>query len=316
MAFQLKAGESLPRGMRRIARRQMDKALEQFSGAAGGSRDKAVHEVRKCFKRIRAVLRLVRPEIGEAAYRRENYCLRDAGRPLIEVRDAKVLIAALDNLTKHFAGHVAGRSFADVRKELQASQRAVRKRVLDEQDAFAAVAAAVRQVRERVRDWAGVRDRWPSVGDGLRQVYQQASRAFAAAAADPTVEKLHEWRKQTKYLRYQLEILEPVWPAIMEELADQADRLGTLLGDDHDLAVLRQTLAANPEPFGDRDTLEVLLALIDRRRLELQHEAGLLGQRFFQDRPRNLVRRLRGYWKTWRAENEEAKAEESQPAGT
>ena len=48
---------------------------------------------------------------------------------------------------------------------------------------------------------------------------------------------------------------------------------------------------------GDR---EALLALLDRRRAELQQEVMRLGERFFQDRPRALARRLRGYWKAWR----------------
>jgi hypothetical protein len=46
---------------------------------------------------------------------------------------------------------------------------------------------------------------------------------------------------------------------------------------------------------------EVLLALLEQRWTELQHEAMLLGRRFFQDRPRALARRLRNCWKTWRA---------------
>jgi CHAD domain-containing protein len=140
----------------------------------------------------------------------------------------------------------------------------------------------------------------------LQEVYRRASAAFEDAAADPTVPKLHEWRKQAKYLRYQLEMLRPLWPERLGELADEADRMGELLGDDHDLAVLRQMLTDAPERFGDEGDREVLLALIDRRRAELQEEATLLGRRFFQDRPRDFVRRLKGYWKTWRAQSGES----------
>jgi CHAD domain-containing protein len=298
MSFELKPDESLARGVRRIARKQMDAALESLTGRHRGPRDGAVHEARKSFKKVRAVLRLVRPAIGEKAYREENTCFRDAGRPLTEVRDARILIDTLDHLAEHFSEHVAGRSFGDVRKALQANLRAVRKRVLDEQDACAVVAEAVRQARERVKGWAAVPNKWRAVGEGLEAVYRRAGDAFADAAAGPTVEKLHEWRKQAKYLRYQLEVLRPLWPERLEELADEADRMGDLLGDDHDLAVLRQMLTDDPGRFGDERDAEVLLALIDRRRAELQQEALLLGRRFFQDGPRGFARRLKGYWKT------------------
>jgi CHAD domain-containing protein len=143
-----------------------------------------------------------------------------------------------------------------------------------------------------------VPDKWSSVGAGLQETCRQARAAFREAAADPSVAKLHEWRKQVKYLRYQFEVLRPLWPERMEELATEADRMGDLLGDDHDLAVLRQLLTRDPQPIAGDGEREALLALIDRRRAELGQEVLLLGERFFQDRPRELVRRLKGYWKT------------------
>jgi hypothetical protein len=98
------------------------------------------------------------------------------------------------------------------------------------------------------------------------------------------------------------------------ELADEADRMGELLGDDHDLAALRQMLTDDPGRFGGADDVEVLLALIDRRRAELEQEAALLGRQFFQDGPRAFARRLRGYWKTWRARAEPGPPEVPGPA--
>jgi len=186
--------------------------------------------------------------------------------------------------------------------------------VLDEQDAFAVVAEAVEQARGRIKSWADVPNKWAAGGKGLEEVYRKASDAHGDATADPTVEKLHEWRKQVKYLRYQLEVLKPLWPERMEELANEADRMGDLLGDDHDLAALRQLLTDDPGRFGDEGDRELLLALIDRRRAELEPEAMLLGQRFFQDSPRKFSRRLRGYWKTWRAQARPQQPDELLPA--
>src|SRR5262245_27495457 len=150
MSFELRSEEPLRKGVRRIVRKQLENALDQLTGVTRGPRDDAVHEARKCFKKVRAVLRLVRPAIGEKTYRAENTCFRDAARPLTEVRDAKILIETLDGLVEHFHEHIAGRSFGDVRNALQANLRAVRRRVLDEQNAFAVAAEAVRKACARV----------------------------------------------------------------------------------------------------------------------------------------------------------------------
>jgi CHAD domain-containing protein len=308
MSLELKPDKSLRKNIRRFARKQLDRALEVLTKARKRPRDEAVHEARKGFKKIRALLRLVRPEIGERSYREENTRFRDAARPLTEVRDAKILIETLDNLIKNFEEHIDGRSFADVKKTLEANLHAVRMRVLVEQNAFAKAAAAVRQARKRIKAWTDVRDKWSAVGKGLIDTYRRSARAFREAAVDPTPERLHEWRKQIKYLYYQLQILRPLWPERMEELAHEADRMGELLGDDHDLAVLRKTLTGDSGRFGESD-VEVLVALIDRRRAELEKEAITLGQRFFQDRPRDFGRWLKGNWKTWRAETAPAEAQ-------
>jgi len=299
MSLELRPDAPLRKEIRRIARKELEDAHTYVAQTSNGSRDEAVHEARKDFKKVRALLRLVRPAITEQHYRYENTALRDAARPLTEVRDAKILVETLDKVVEHFADRVRGQSFTVVRKELMAHHREVRKRVLNEAHAFAAVKTAVREALKRLDDWADVAERWSSVGNGVRQVYRQARQAFAEVKADPTVEKLHEWRKQVKYLRYQLEILRAAWPEMLEPLAGQADHLGELLGDDHDLAVLRQMLTQDPERFGGEAIVELLLALIDRRREELEGEATLLGRRLFQDSPKAFARRLKGYWRVW-----------------
>jgi CHAD domain-containing protein len=300
MSFELKADESLRKSLHRIVRKQLGNVLKELTEPHPGPRDEVVHDARKALKRVRAVLRLVRPVVGEKAFQRENTCFRDAARPLTEVRDARILVETLDKLIEYFKEHIAGQSFSDVRKSLQAHLREVRRRVLDEQNAFAVVAETIRRERDGVKGWMKVPNRWRSVGLGLRETYRRAKDSFKVAKADPTDEKLHEWRKQAKYLFYQLEILRPLWTERMDEMVHEVDQVGELLGDDHDLVVLRQMVKDGSEKLGDDGDRETLLALIDRRRDEVQQEVMLLGERFFQDKVRDFARRFSGYWKTWR----------------
>jgi CHAD domain-containing protein len=312
MSFELRPGKSLRKNLRRIVRNQMDDALEELTAVSKGPRDEIVHDVRKSLKRLRAVLRLVRPKIENKLYGCENTSFRDAARPLTEVRDARILIETLDKLVDHFQEQIAGRAFAEVREALRDNLRAVRKRVLDEHNAFAVAAETVKEARERVKSWTDVSGQWSSVGKGLHETCRKARAAFQDVVAEPTVPKLHEWRKLVKYLRYQLEVLQPLWPERMQELVAEAERMGDLLGDDRDLAVLRQLLTRDPAPVADEGEREALVAFIDRRRAELEQEVRLLGDRFFQDRPRELVRRLKGYWKAWRDEGMARRAVQSQ----
>lgn len=308
MADQLRETESGTRGVRRLVRKQTRKALETLDSNHSLS-DEAVHDARKRLKRVRAALRLVRTALGSRVYDRENAGFRDAARPLTEVRDAKVLIDTLDKLTEHFGEQVDGSALEDVRRGLRAHQREVRRRVLKEDNALEPVKESLEAARERVEKWSVGTRGWSVLGAGLRRVYRSGRDAFAVAQEDPSVENLHEWRKQAKYLWHELQVFQPIWPPIMEELAEQAHTLGDHLGDDHDLAVLRQKLQEEPERFPDRATVDLLTALIDRRRSELQEQALALGRRLYDEKPKAFVGRLEGYWHTWRSEAPAATAE-------
>src|SRR5262245_12430711 len=185
MSFELKADASLRKSLRRIGRKQLGNALKELTEPHQGLRDEVVHDARKALKRVRAMLRLARPVVGEKVFQRENTCFRDAARPLTAVRDARILVETLDKLIEHFKGHFAGQSFSDVRKSLQAHLREVRRRVLDEQNAFAVVAETIRRERDGVKGWMKVPNKWRAVGLGLKETYRRAKDSFEVAKADP-----------------------------------------------------------------------------------------------------------------------------------
>jgi CHAD domain-containing protein len=300
MAFQFKEGESIPRGLERIVRKEIDKALDRLTGRTEADRDEVVHDARKRFKKIRAVLRLIRPELSPQTYDRENGCFRAAGKPLTAVRDSTVLVTAFDDLTQSFADQASPQKFRKVRQGLEANRDEVHRRLLEERDAFGEVAVRIALARARLDGWK-IADDWAPLRCGLKQIYRGGRAALVRALAESSVESLHEWRKQTKYLWHQLQVLQPICPTVLTPLADRLHDLGDYLGDDHDLAVLRQTTEADDAHFGGRAVLDPLFEFIDHRRAELQRKAYLLGRQLYQDRPSVFANRLTPYWRQWRA---------------
>ena len=299
MSFELRADEGLHSGIHRVAKSEIESVREYAGGSSKGSRDVMVHEARKSLKRLRAMLRLVRPAIARKVYRRENLAFRDAARPLSEVRDAKILVETLDKIVKINGRVPRNQPFAAVRRELVRHQHGVREKVLDHDEAFAIVDSAMKDALERLDDWAHVHDGWSSVGEGVQRVYRRGRRALAAAHEKPTVEHLHEWRKQVKYLRHQMELLRPMKAIVLGPLAEKAEELGDILGDDHDLAMLRREVAGDTERFGGTEVVESLLGRIDRRRERLGRRDLALGRQIFRSAPKDFGERLHAYWKAW-----------------
>src|ERR1700682_6471091 len=77
---------------------QLDEVISTWD--RGFTSDDVVHEVRRDLKRLRALLRLLRGSVGDATYNRANQILRDMGRPLTPVRDAKILTQNLGKVRR------------------------------------------------------------------------------------------------------------------------------------------------------------------------------------------------------------------------
>jgi CHAD domain-containing protein len=249
--------------------------------------DEAIHDARKRLKKARAALRLARGALRAREFGRQNEAFRDAARPLSAVRDARILLEAFDELARR-APPRERRDFAAVRSVLVADPIRARRRVLPDRDALQTVLNPLRRGSRLAKDWRPGGG-WPALRPGFRRIYRAGREALTAARARPTAEHLHEWRKQAKYLWHALEILQPIRPAAIAKRAKQAHRLSDLLGEDHDLAVLRRRLERARGRIGPK-ALETAIRRIEPRRRRLVAEAMNLGARIYAERPREYVK--------------------------
>jgi CHAD domain-containing protein len=276
---------------RDIFLRQVGCAIEELQGAKPN-----VHGARKQLKRARATLRLLRPAIDDAQYRRENTVARDAARPLSKARDNEVMSDALDGLLDRFGPASSGLHVEPLRQSLQKGRGSATHPLPAKQ--LNQIKAALRRSITRAQAWKPALGEWDCLATGLKKTYGRARRALRNARTARATDDLHEWRKQTKYLWHQLQALTPLAAGPVGELADEFHHLADYLGDEHDLAVLRERVAA--PAAGMRETAaSALKALIDRRRDELQDKAFSLGERLYADKSKAFVQRLTKYWFDW-----------------
>jgi CHAD domain-containing protein len=298
MAYRLSIADDVPSSVRACAREQLAGAVGRLE-RAGEDPVTAVHEARKHLKKTRALLRLVRPALGRHAYRSENDALREAGLALSGTRDADVLVQTAVALAEHAAGRLPADTFEQLREALAAEAAGRRADGDGDGDGIpqlAGVLEALRAAERRIEAWPLQDADWETVLVGLARAYARGRDAFAVARAEPTPERLHDWRKRAKDLWYCQRLLTPAWPDVLAAQAEEAHALTELLGDDHDLAVLAERLAA-PAPLSPVVDAEraALLALVEQRSGELRTAATQLGRRVYAESPKAFSRRLARY---------------------
>ena len=287
-AYPLNEDEPLPQGIRAVARGRIDHAIDELRAKTDSTPEEAVHEARKDMKKLRALLRLARGELGKETFSRENACFRDAARELAGTRDSDVMLETLGALELP-----PGVGF-DLRKaiEVERRQNGAGERVGAARDAV----AILKEARKRVDDWPLQRNSFDALAGGVDRAYRRGRRALKSARREPSVEALHEWRKRVKDLWYHHTLLRALWPPVMAAIGDEAHELSDRLGDDHDLAVLASCVSENAQAGPD------LFEAVERRRAKLQAEAFALGARVYAEKPRAFVGRLGRLWDASEAE--------------
>ena len=174
---------------------------------------------------------------------------------------------------------------------LEEDRRAARGALTDQFADLEAVVRVLNAGRDRIRRWTVGKGR-PTFRSGMVRVLQRGYDAFVAATANPRPETAHEWRKQAKYLFYQLQFLNSLWHRGAEEIGTGFRELGQVLGDYRDMHLLRQKLAGDPGHFGGDEIVGPATQLIDHQTAELFDRAVGLGRTLYPDGPRQLMKRI------------------------
>jgi CHAD domain-containing protein len=271
---------------RSVALSQIDEALDALA-SSGDEKRSTVHEARRRCKKLRGLLRLVRPAFAD--YRLENGAIRDAAALLSHLRDAEVLHETVGKLAESSGSEAVTRI---------ASHLAAEPLPEPPDDKITEFRLRLLAVRERATGWTLKKDNGAVLLRGLREAYRQDRERMtvALASGDPT--DFHDWRKAQKYYGFHVDLLRKAAPDVLEADLKTIDKLSDLLGVHHDLAVLLQAVDANPARFGNDEDVGALREVIDARRKEIEDKAASLGRQLLAERPRALARRFARYWKS------------------
>ena len=254
------------------------------------SNETAVHDFRRTMKEWRALLRLLAPFVPDAARWRQE--ARDHARSLAHARDGAAALNAFDSLAGKGLVVLSARSAATVRARIEALRGDEEQAVLTPalRDAIAgwldSAAAAVAAWPLDPFDFAGIAAR---LGGSYRDARRHLPDDWSAAGA----EELHALRQRVVTLRYQMDLIEPLWPRFGRMWIGEAERLRGRLGQCQDLEVLKGLTAPHQPLARWRSRLMPACA---ERSAALTHRAARTAQRLFAERPKAFRRRLEMLW--------------------
>ena len=288
--FSLHKHESLKTGLLRVVDALTDSVTGDLPHLSNNG-EQDIHQVRTTIKRLRALLRLIRPAVDPAFFNRENGRLRTAAGLLSFVRDTEVARGTLK----------------EIPVSNQADQDALRSVLLgfeNRAESPSHLAQNIAEVRRRLeqtrRNFHRLQLRGTErkiVEAGLRAVYRQGRKRMKVAIGQGRDNAFHRWRIRAKNLYYELEFLEPVWPKELHQMLSRLSRLQNQIGLDHDVAVLRAWLKKTPEAFGGNEAVRRVIACLDDETRELRQASVPLGQKIWRQKPRRFAYKVARHWR-------------------
>ncbi|MGH6922377.1 MAG: CHAD domain-containing protein [Propylenella sp.] len=291
MAWRFEPAERLADAFRRVASEEIGKVR---AGLSDPERDRAtaIHEARQGFKRLRALLRLAKPSLGDA-FREENRLWREAGLQLAGSRDHTVLMESFEKIVDGCKAGLPSDGVRRLRSYLAARRRG--SAGSDGEDRVEAVLALLDDAERRLAtlDWP---DDEKALAKGLKRSQARLRKTWIKARKTDAEKVLHNWRKRVKDQSAQLRLFRRLVPSALRSRHSDEKKTAELLGEEHDLWMLAERLTAGPVPAQAASACKALLGEIGDRRKALRTEALKLGKAFSSQSARSFAREVTAAW--------------------
>ncbi len=291
MRFYLTKRETTHQSIKRIFLELVNKNSSLLN-EHGENVDKSIHDARKNFKKLRAVLRFVRSDLDILFYKSHNIHFRNLSRKISGLRDSFVIIESLQKLLNEQNRNT--NNYDDLIQSLQNDHHNTKNRILFEENAPLSVVSSLRYSVSEFENLPSINDGFSTLKSGLNTIYSKGKFFLDLTYSEPSSEVFHELRKNVKYLWHLLQIIQPINYRKIKKLTIQFKQLSDFIGDEHDLHELHQIIIQkNIEDFE-------LLKMIRAKQFELKANAWKLAEELYKKSPKDFVDELNEDFIKWK----------------
>jgi CHAD domain-containing protein len=251
----------------------------------------AIHDFRKAFKRWRAALRLIAPVVGPEADAM-RIAARDIAREMASARDGAAALEALSDLGEAVPG-VSARSRATIEGRLTLLGASAEAASLTP-DFKQRIVALLDQATNAVERWPIEKFDCEEATRQLTATYRRVRDGEPEDWSTAPAEALHRLRQRIVEHRYQMELVDSLWPKMMKLWISESQRLRDRLGAHQDLHVLSRLTGPHQPLAYWRSRLTAPIA--QRQAVHVEAARRLAG-RLFAEKPKAFRSRIAALWK-------------------
>ncbi|HYX07045.1 MAG TPA: CHAD domain-containing protein [Bacteroidales bacterium] len=256
-----------------------------------------IHDIRKSFKRIRAVLKFIRKKVNEDDYKWLNREFRNAAKAYSDIRDHEVFVKTWQKLMTPSSLQKDRKLMENIAGYLIRIRDASTQQSIHEGQLFSDTMHTLQSIEPPVISLDIQENNLVNWLPGLQEMYGEGKSWLEQVRQDPE-DKLneHEWRKKVVNLKYQTYMLYEIWPYQFRMAGNVLDRLSESLGSAHDLFQLESFIYGEEQLSSQVKDSFVMRRIISRRK-QLIKQGINLAEHFYLEEPEIFHKRMAGYLK-------------------
>jgi CHAD domain-containing protein len=258
-----------------------------------------VYNLRKRVKSLRALLKLLRKDLGEEFLKKNNFTLRDLNRRSAAIRNFSALIKVCEILKSEQIDLECSQALDLLQDRIQSDFNNIKSKT-DYSSLFGYYKIQLEKYKGRLSHQEINSNRFSAVKYGLNKIYSEGRKFLTLSIDDPKTETLHDLRKSTKDLFYSLRSLIPLWEPVLSGYTKEIKLLSDILGELHDLFELKlyiQSLIDNPFDFSS------VILFIESQSESLLNQCITLGKKIYAETDDQFTERLKKYYIGYRRDN-------------
>jgi len=249
-----------------------------------------VHEIRKCFKRINALLRLF-PDSIQQEVQTFRQPMKSMARRLTMARETTVNLQFFETMCAENQCLVLSEA-QELKQQLAKENFECIQELVQGESIFDAIRSEMKIGRYEFLEKLPDNDFTIDVLSELDLSFHKSRNLYLNSCADYHPEEFHELRKQMKILWYQFEFIHPGQTEVPGTLSDRLHQITDRLGDDHDWYIFLNEIDHEKYVVSDsfKTSLEVTIQKYQKENLVILNESLA---NFFREKDNEFLHALR-----------------------
>ncbi len=257
--------------------------------------DLSVHDIRKASKRIRALLRMLKPDLPPEIYLRENTFLKEISRKLSVARNFHVFEEEFDNIVSAGIIDLPDKTINNIKQHLKEKKEDAFD-LITGLEIFHSIAKKTEEAKERFAavdlSMLGPHTFYKGIG----KVFSWGQKQMMHSQQFPTDENLHEMRKRIKTLMYLVKLIKDVSPEFFNGYFKGLKSASLALGEDHNMAELNDYIDTLDEKLVSAEEKLEIESYISSQRQQIQLEVWPEIAKLYTGQAGEFSKRVKAYW--------------------